>query len=212
MNELRICDLDRENAVRLLGTAMAYGRITPAEFSERCRLAYAARTRTELLAVLSDLPFGSPPSLGPLVLHVAFGQLSRTGQWPVPELIQITGTGQRTTLDFTETHVEWPEVVIEVNATMSATKLLLPPSTWVNTDGLELVVSSVRYRRRPRRTRRYRADSGEHASADRSRGRRLRLRPSQRNHLEPPTTRFVLRGRAVLSTVTIWQARLSRWR
>ncbi len=195
--ELRISDLDRDQAARLLGSAMQQGRLTPLEYSDRCQAAYAAVTRAELLAVLADLPEElGPPALGPLVLHVPFGQVRRTGRWPVPELIRITGTGQRTSLDLTGADLGRPEVVIEVAATMSATTVLLPAHAVVDTDGLELVAGAVRRR---------------WSTPGRSRGGLLRGWRSGRLP-EPTPVRFVLRGRAMLSTVTVWQPRPLRRR
>jgi hypothetical protein len=167
--------------------------------------------------------------LGPLELNVAFGQVRRTGRWPVPELVRITGVGQRTVLDLTEAHLERAQVVIEVSAVMSSTVLLLPGHAQVDADGLELVVGSIRRRgwsgwspagwglptlgRQGRSGRSgggwLQGRSGRRGSwtvpsdDGRSRGGLLRRRGRE----EPPPIRVVLRGRARLSTVTIWQAR-----
>ncbi len=54
--ELRVSDVDREAVARRLGRAMREGRLTLDEFDERCRVAYAARTRGELDDIVEDLP------------------------------------------------------------------------------------------------------------------------------------------------------------
>jgi hypothetical protein len=199
-SELRISDLDRERAAAMLATAMEQGRITPAEFSERCEVAWAARTRAELLGVLADLPGGPPPELAPLVLDVPFGQVRRSGQWAVPELVRVNGFGQRTMLDFTEAVIRRPEVTIEVAATMSATHVVLPADAEVDTDGLELVAGSVRHR-------------GPTGRREKPRGRLRRLLPGSGREPEPVTpVQFVLRGRATLASVTIWHPRPGRRR
>jgi len=189
---LRIADADRERASELLAEAMRQGRITPVEFSDRCAAAWAARTRAELFAVLSDLPGGPPPDLAPLVLDVPFGQVRRAGRWAVPELIRVTGLGQRTLLDFTDAVIRRPEVRIEVTANLSATRVLLPVDAVVHTDGLELVAGGVRHRG---------------GWAPREPGRLRRLLPGGRPPPTPPPTPFVLRGRATLAWVTVWHAR-----
>jgi hypothetical protein len=211
--ELRISDLDRERACELLTTAMQQGRIAPVEFSERCEAVWAARTRAELLAVLSDLPGGPPPELVPMVLDVAFGQVRRGGEWVVPELVRIVGLGQRTTLDFTSAVIRQPTVIIEVSATMSTTRVLLPPDVVVDTDGLELVAGSVRHRG-PRGAVAAARGSASAARRDRSRGGGLRrLLPGGSRESEPVTpTRFVLRGRATLCSVILYYARPTRRR
>ncbi|WP_156934853.1 DUF1707 SHOCT-like domain-containing protein [Pseudonocardia spinosispora] len=198
--ELRISDLDRERAVAALMTAMEQGRITPTEFSDRCDVAWAARTRAELLVVLSDLPGGPPPELAPLVLDVPFGQVRRTGEWLVPEIVRITGLGQRTTLDFTDAVIRRPEVLIEITAAMSATRVLLPFDAQVDTDGLELIAGSVRHRT-------------VRATLPRERPRGLRrLLRGARDTESAPSIRFVLRGRAALCSVTLTRPRTGRRR
>ena len=199
-SEPRISDLDRERAAALLAVAMQEGRITPFEFSERCETVWSTRTRTELLAVLADLPGGPPPELAPLVLDVAFGQVRRTGQWAVPEIVRITGLGQRTTLDFTDAVIRRPEVIIEVTAHLSSTRVVLPTDAEVDTDGLELVAGSVRHR-------------GSAGRRERPPGRLRRLLPGGGREPEPVTPiRFVLRGRATLASVTVWHPRPTRRR
>jgi YHS domain-containing protein len=54
--DLRISDASRENATRILARAHARGRISDDELDERSAHALAARTRSELAAVLRDLP------------------------------------------------------------------------------------------------------------------------------------------------------------
>jgi hypothetical protein len=196
----RISDLDRERAVEALANAMEQGRITVLEFSERCETAWAARTRFELLAVLADLPGGPPPELAPLVLDVPFGQVRRTGHWAVPELVRIIGMGQRTTLEFTDAEIRHPEVVIEITANLSSTRVVLPLDGEVDADGLELVAGSMRRHRRAL------------ARRERGRSRLRRLLPGGREPELGTPTLFVLRGRATLAAVTLWCRRpLRRW-
>lgn len=111
----RISDLDRDNAARLLATAMEQGRLTPIEYSDRCQAAYAARTRDELLEVLADLPGGPEAGLAPLVLNVPFGQVRRTGQWAIPELVRSPAsasapcsTSTRPTCSAPRSSSRWP--------------------------------------------------------------------------------------------------------
>lgn len=220
----RISDLDRDNAARLLATAMEQGRITPLEYSDRCQIAYAARTRDELLEVLADLPGGPEAGLAPLVLNVPFGQVRRTGAWAIPELVQITGIGQRTLLDLTEAHLQRPEIVIEVTATMTSTVVLLPAHAEVDIDGLELVAGSVRRRNNPGLVRGWSGANtvglpggwnpatgrgGPNGRGGGSGGRGGLLRRRGRDEPQPPLT-VVLCGRATLSSVTLVQPRPGR--
>src|SRR5690242_18401561 len=69
MNRTRASDTEREQVVELLRDAAAEGRIAVEELDERCAAAYAALTRSELAALIEDLPerervpLSSPPAL-----------------------------------------------------------------------------------------------------------------------------------------------------
>jgi hypothetical protein len=54
--DLRASDAERETVVEALQSAVGAGRITLAEFEERARAAYKARTRGDLEALTADLP------------------------------------------------------------------------------------------------------------------------------------------------------------
>lgn len=55
-DKLRISDADRELVGKLLKVAIEEGRLTLAEYDERLRQAYEARTVGELAPIISDLP------------------------------------------------------------------------------------------------------------------------------------------------------------
>ncbi len=65
--EPRISDADRERAVQRLSDAVTEGRLTVAEFDERVAAVPAARTASELVPHLADLP-------GPVRLEAAAGK------------------------------------------------------------------------------------------------------------------------------------------
>ena len=54
--EIRLSDADRDEVIDQLSTAMSEGRLDVAEFEERSRLVYAAKVRSDLEGVVSDLP------------------------------------------------------------------------------------------------------------------------------------------------------------
>lgn len=54
--DLRVSDTEREQVAAALGQHLAHGRLTMSELDTRLDVAYAARTRSELDVVLSDLP------------------------------------------------------------------------------------------------------------------------------------------------------------
>jgi len=53
---LRAADEDRQKVAEFLHTALNEGRLTLAEYDDRVRTAYAARTYADLDALLNDLP------------------------------------------------------------------------------------------------------------------------------------------------------------
>ncbi|PXY26902.1 DUF1707 SHOCT-like domain-containing protein [Prauserella muralis] len=58
--EIRISDAERDEAVTALGAHMSTGRLTLAEYEDRCSRALAARTRGELEQLFGDLPAPHP--------------------------------------------------------------------------------------------------------------------------------------------------------
>jgi hypothetical protein len=54
--DLLASDADRDAVAELLSSALAEGRLTGAEHSERVRAAYGARTRGDLDSLTADLP------------------------------------------------------------------------------------------------------------------------------------------------------------
>ena len=57
---LRIGDPEREHVIALLGEHLGARRLDVHEYDERCRLAAAARVRSELTSLFEDLPEPRP--------------------------------------------------------------------------------------------------------------------------------------------------------
>jgi hypothetical protein len=62
---LRAAQADREQAITVLKTAYAQGRLTKDELEARAGQAFASRTYAELAALTADLPAESPAATGP---------------------------------------------------------------------------------------------------------------------------------------------------
>jgi hypothetical protein len=62
---LRAAQADREQAITVLKTAYAQGRLTKDELEARAGQAFASRTYAELAALTADLPAASPAAAGP---------------------------------------------------------------------------------------------------------------------------------------------------
>jgi Domain of unknown function (DUF1707) len=87
-SRLRASDADRDSAASVLNEALAEGRLTPEEHSERLDSIYAAKTQGDLVPVLEDLPAvadcASPAPATPAArrgnrIIAVFGGASRKG-------------------------------------------------------------------------------------------------------------------------------------
>jgi hypothetical protein len=91
---VRVSDADREFAAAQLREHYAQGRLTLDELNERLDRAFASRTRTDLNAVTSDLPYAAPnrglPSDG--ARWSSFGPAGQVG--PGPSSPRWTGPWQ----------------------------------------------------------------------------------------------------------------------
>jgi len=81
--QLRASDTDRDTTVDILCAAVGDGRLTLAELDERVGAALAARTCTQLAALIADLPGRqrTSPAQG-LAAADGVGDRSRSGQKP----------------------------------------------------------------------------------------------------------------------------------
>ncbi len=59
--QLRIGNPERESVVERLNAALNEGRLELAEYDERVRQVYAAKTAGDLVPITSDLPIPAPP-------------------------------------------------------------------------------------------------------------------------------------------------------
>src|ERR1700735_1320111 len=85
--DLRASDNDRERVVAMLGDALADGRLSHEEYSERMPLALAARTLGDLAGLTADLAAPEPQPLqvdGGRPVTALFAGAQRRGRWVVP--------------------------------------------------------------------------------------------------------------------------------
>jgi hypothetical protein len=112
----------------MLRLAVAEGRITLDELSERVERTYRARTLGELDDVVADLPGDAiaaetapalPSSTGAeLCLHTTSGKLAQVGRWAVPRRISAqAGRWGKVRVDFTRADCPHQEVVLDVEIT-----------------------------------------------------------------------------------------------
>ena len=135
--DLRASDSDRERVVALLGEALADGRLTHEEYSERMPLALSARTLGELAALTTDLaaPGQQPVQVdGGQQVSALFTTADRRGRWVVPGTVTCVAAFGEVVLDFTEAILQDRHVVVTVYALFGRVRLIVPA-------GVEVVMS-----------------------------------------------------------------------
>jgi DUF1707 SHOCT-like domain/Cell wall-active antibiotics response LiaF, C-terminal len=121
----------------MLGEALADGRISLEEHSERIALALAARTLGELAGLTSDLagPEHQPVQLdGGQQVTALFTAADRRGRWVVPGTVTCVAAFGEVVLDFTEAILQDRHVVVTVYALFGRVRLIVPA-------GVEVVMS-----------------------------------------------------------------------
>ena len=122
----------------MLGDALADGRLSHEEYSERMPLALAARTLGDLAALTTDL---AGPEHQPVQLHggqpvtALFGNAERSGRWVVPATLTCVATFGEVVLDFTEAILQDRHVVVTVYALFGRVRLIVPAGVEVVMNG-----------------------------------------------------------------------------
>jgi hypothetical protein len=148
---LRISDADRNGTLRRLHNAVALGLIDIDEFEERSALVSHARMRSELDALVGDLP-----GPGAFVTSAAdrvelrgwLGSLKRSGEWIVPTRLSLVRRMGSVELDLTKARFAGPVVVIELDMKFGGVEIRLPDGASASIDDVEVIVGSARDRRK----------------------------------------------------------------
>ena len=138
-SRLRASDADRDRAASVLNEAMAQGRLTAEEHSDRLDAIYAAKTHADLVPVLDDLPGTSAavaPGAGPGAalpaatgrrLVAVFGGISRKGRWHPEPLTRILAVFGGAELDLREAALPGREITIDAVAVFGGVSITVPP-------------------------------------------------------------------------------------
>ena len=154
---LRASDDDRSQTVASLQEALGRGQLTLGEFDERAKLAYGARFRDELEALLADLTPDSPapparpaPRTTPAPrdqitgtgagggTNLSVGVLGSTsyhGVWQVGANHTSISVMGSTELNLTEARLPGQETVITAIAVMGSVEIYVPEDFRVISDG-----------------------------------------------------------------------------
>ncbi|WFE26685.1 DUF1707 domain-containing protein [Solwaraspora sp. WMMD791] len=144
--ELRMSDADREAVVARLNAAVAEGRLTLAEFSDRVDAVLQARTFGEVEPVVADLPAVDPvvAAADVVELRSQAGQLRRTGRWSVPRRLVVRAKAGSVLLDMRHAVFSHQVVEIELSTQAGSATIVLPPGATANVDGVTTSAGSAR--------------------------------------------------------------------
>ena len=141
--EIRVGDRERRDVDALLQEALGDGVLSLSEYDERAAQCFAARTRTELEAVVRDLPGGRPPQVPAVPAGEAPGTRRVVAVMSDSELAVPLATGQpvQATAVLGTAKVDLrredlpPEVHVNAVAVMGEVKVHVPPGSSVHLTG-----------------------------------------------------------------------------
>lgn len=137
---LRASDADRDRVAQILGEALADGRLTAEEHSERLAALYRAKTLGELQPLVADLGRSSTLSeleelpgsaTGSENIVAVFSSARRNGRWLVEPRTNTTTLFGDISLDLREAVLSQREVVIQCVLIFGSLKLTVPPGVRV---------------------------------------------------------------------------------
>lgn len=145
--EMRASDVDRDRIAEILRDALAEGRLTHEEHSERIDAAYAARTIGELEPLVRDLPVhgataaprpapaAQSPSAAAENLIAVFGGSTRKGRWRVGGRTNAFACFGGVEIDLTEAVFEQREITINAVAIFGGVEIKVPENVTLRGNG-----------------------------------------------------------------------------
>jgi Domain of unknown function (DUF1707)/Cell wall-active antibiotics response 4TMS YvqF len=152
-SRLRASDADRDRAASVINNALAEGRLTAEEHSERLDAIYAAKTHGELVPVLDDLPAAGPaaapvaapsgtgltPARRGSKIIAIFSGATRKGVWqpePVMHVVTVFGGVE---LDFRDAVLPGNEIVLYATTVLGGLAITVPPEMRVIDNGAAIL-------------------------------------------------------------------------
>lgn len=140
-------DGDRDASVQSLTTAVAEGRLTLEEFSDRVDQAHTARTQQELALLTRDLPAPAQTTAvtarEPERYRATFSRLVRSGPWELPARSSFRCLFGTIVLDLSQARLAGAEVELEVFNLFGTVTLLVPAGVDVSVSGGGMFASQV---------------------------------------------------------------------
>ena len=143
MNE-SLLTAERDRVVESLTSGYAHGAFDVEELERRVALVYAAKSTTELQAVLTDVAPATRSETTALVpakkMRVIMGSIEKTGPWAVPQQLRARVVMGNLQLDLREALLAAGAVTtIEVDVTMGNVEVIVPPGFHVDVDASSLL-------------------------------------------------------------------------
>ena len=150
-SRLRASDADRDRAAAVLNEALAEGRLTAEEHSQRLDSIYAARTHADIVPLIDDLPARSDfaaPALRPggevataepaRPIIAIFGGASRKGAWRVPRATTVVTVFGGADLDLRDAILPGREIDIRAFSVFGGVGITVPPEMHVIDSGIAI--------------------------------------------------------------------------
>ena len=152
---LRASDAEREHAIESLSDAVAAGRLTLEEYSERSGSVLSARTQGELAALTADVPAASSAlaRTGPAGEEIAalLGNESRKGPWVVPSHLAVRSVLGDCHLEMQHAVIRQPVTTIDATVRFGSVTIFVPDGIEVRMSGRAVLgAKSVQLRGEPR--------------------------------------------------------------
>jgi Domain of unknown function (DUF1707)/Cell wall-active antibiotics response 4TMS YvqF len=150
-SRLRASDADRDTAAAVINNALAEGRLTADEHSERLDAIYSAKTQAELVPLLADLPGQQamvPASATSRQLAKSrrgsrmvaiFSGTSRKGVWHPDPFIEVVTVFGGAELDFREAVLPGNEIVVHATTVLGGVQITVPPEMRVIDNGVAIL-------------------------------------------------------------------------
>jgi Domain of unknown function (DUF1707)/Cell wall-active antibiotics response 4TMS YvqF len=144
---LRASDADRDQAASVLSSAMAEGRLTADEHSDRLDALYAAKTHADIVPLLDDLPSraaaASPapsrPAGEPEHIVAVLSGATRKGSWSVPPAMNVVAVLGGVELDFREATLPAGDITISATCVLGGLEITVPPEMQVIDTGVAIL-------------------------------------------------------------------------
>jgi hypothetical protein len=146
-SRLRASDADRDRAAAVLNEALAEGRLTAQEHSERLDSIYAAKTQADLVPLLDDLPrnahdLAPAPAAGGIEraggnrIIAIFAGASRKGVWRVPPVSTVVTVFGGADIDLRDAILPGQEITIRAVSVFGGVSITVPPEMRVIDSGV----------------------------------------------------------------------------